>query len=89
MTQEFIVDFAMEAIKTTLLVSAPMLGFGLVTGLLVSIFQAVTSIQELTLTFIPKILAVFIALILFLPWLLQLMVGFTSRVFMNFPSYIG
>ncbi len=89
MTQEFIVDFAMEAIKTTLLVSAPMLGFGLITGLLVSIFQAVTSIQELTLTFIPKILAVFIALILFLPWLLQLMVGFTASVFTNFPGYIG
>jgi len=89
MTQEFIVDFAMEAIKTTLLVSAPMLGFGLITGLLISIFQAVTSIQELTLTFIPKILAVFIALILFLPWLLQLMVGFTTSVFTNFPGYIG
>ncbi len=89
MTQEFIVDFAMEAIKTTLLVSAPMLGFGLITGLLISIFQAVTSIQELTLTFIPKILAVFIALILFLPWLLQLMVGFTASVFTNFPGYIG
>lgn len=89
MTQEFIVDFAMEAIKITLLVSAPMLGFGLITGLLISIFQAVTSIQELTLTFIPKILAVFIALILFLPWLLQLMVGFTASVFTNFPGYIG
>ena len=89
MTQEFIVDFAKEAIKTTLLVSAPMLGFGLITGLLISIFQAVTSIQELTLTFIPKILAVFIALILFLPWLLQLMVGFTTSVFTNFPGYIG
>ena len=88
MTQEFIVDFAKEAIKTTLLVSAPMLGFGLITGLLISIFQAVTSIQELTLTFIPKILAVFIALILFLPWLLQLMVGFTTSVFTNFPRYI-
>ena len=59
MDQAFIVDFAMDSIKTTLLLSAPMLGFGLVTGLLVSIFQAVTSIQELTLTFIPKILAVF------------------------------
>lgn len=89
MTQEFILDFAMEAIKTTLLVSAPMLVFGLITGLLVSIFQAVTSIQELTLTFIPKILAVFIALILFLPWLLQIMVGFTASVFTNFPGYIG
>ena len=88
MDQSFIIDFAMESIKTTLLLSAPMLGFGLVTGLLVSIFQAVTSIQELTLTFIPKILAVFFSLVLFFPWLLQLMLSFTSNIFINFPEYI-
>ena len=88
MDQAFIIDFAMESIKTTLLLSAPMLGFGLVTGLLVSIFQAVTSIQELTLTFIPKILAVFFSLLLFFPWLLQGMLSFTSKIFINFPEYI-
>ncbi|MEE9259330.1 MAG: flagellar biosynthesis protein FliQ [Nitrospinaceae bacterium] len=88
MTQSFIVDFAMESIKTTLLLAAPMLGAGLVTGLLVSIFQAVTSIQELTLTFIPKILAVFFSLILFFPWLLQILLGFTSKILINFPDYI-
>ena len=88
MGQEFIIDFAMESIKTTLLLSAPMLGFGLITGLLVSIFQAVTSIQELTLTFIPKILAVFFSLLLFFPWLLQLMLSFTSKILINFPEYI-
>ena len=88
MDQAFIVDFAMDSIKTTLLLSAPMLGFGLVTGLLVSIFQAVTSIQELTLTFIPKILAVFFSLLLFFPWLLQVMLSFTSKIFINFPEYI-
>ena len=71
MTEQFIVDFAMNSIITTLLVSAPMLGFGLVTGLVISIFQAVTSIQELTLTFIPKILAVFLALFLFFPWMIS------------------
>ncbi|MFQ5482990.1 MAG: flagellar biosynthesis protein FliQ [Nitrospinaceae bacterium] len=89
MTQQFIIDFSMEAIKTTLLLSSPMLGFGLVTGLLVSVFQAVTSIQELTLTFIPKILAVFFALFLFFPWLMELMLSFTSRVLTQFPYYIG
>ncbi len=89
MTEQFIVDFALDAIKTTLLVSAPMLGFGLVTGLVISIFQAVTSIQELTLTFIPKILAVFFALFLFFPWLMQLMLSFTENILINFPSYIG
>ena len=88
MDQAFIVDFAMESIKTTLLLSAPMLGFGLVTGLLVSIFPAVTSIQELTLTFIPKFLAVFFSLILFFPWLLELMLSFTSNILINFPEYI-
>ena len=88
MDQAFIVDFAMDSIKTTLLLSAPMLGFGLVTGLVVSIFQAVTSIQELTLTFIPKILAVFLSVLLFFPWLMQLMISFTSKVLINFPEYI-
>ena len=88
MTQAFIIDFAMDSMKTTLLLSAPMLGFGLVTGLLVSIFQAVTSIQELTLTFIPKILAVFFAMILFFPWLLQTMMSFTTNILINFPEFI-
>ena len=89
MTEQFIVDFALEAITTTLLVSAPMLGFGLVTGLVISIFQAVTSIQELTLTFIPKILAVFFALFLFFPWLMKMMLSFTENILVNFPTYIG
>ena len=88
MTQQFIVDFAMDSIKTTLLLSAPMLGFGLITGLAVSIFQAVTSIQEITLTFIPKILAVFLSILLFFPWLMQLMLTFTSNIFSNFPEFI-
>jgi len=88
MTQQFIVDFAMDSIKTTLLLSAPMLGFGLITGLAVSIFQAVTSIQEITLTFIPKILAVFLSILLFFPWLMQLMLTFTSNIFNHFPEFI-
>lgn len=89
MTEQFIVDFALNAIKTTLLISAPMLGFGLITGLVISIFQAVTSIQELTLTFIPKILAVFLALFLFFPWIMRIMMSFTENILLNFPSYIG
>ncbi len=89
MTHQFIVDFAMESLKLTLLLSAPMLGFGLAAGLIVSIFQAVTSIQELTLTFIPKILAVFLSLILFLPWLLQSILAFTAKILTEFPNWIG
>ena len=88
MNEEFIISFAMETIITTLLLSAPMLGFGLLTGLAVSIFQAVTSIQEMTLTFIPKILAVFFALVIFFPWLLHLILGFTEKILSNFPAYI-
>ncbi len=89
MTQQFIIDFGMNAIKTALMLSAPMLGFGLVTGLVVSVFQAVTSIQELTLTFIPKILAVFLAMLIFFPWLMQIIIGFTQNILINFPTYIG
>ncbi len=88
MTQEFVIDIAMEALKVTLLVSAPMLGFGLVTGIVVSIFQAVTSIQEMTLTFIPKILAVVAALFIFFPWLLQTMLQFTSKVIIIIPQVV-
>ncbi|PIQ98801.1 MAG: flagellar biosynthetic protein FliQ [Nitrospinae bacterium CG11_big_fil_rev_8_21_14_0_20_45_15] len=88
MTQAFIVDFAIDSIKTTLLLSSPMLGFGLVTGLAISIFQAVTSIQEMTLSFIPKILAVFGSVLLFFPWLIQTMLSFTAKILINFPEYI-
>lgn len=88
MNQQFVIEFALESMKTTLLMSAPMLGFGLIAGLTISIFQAVTSIQELTLTFIPKILAVFLALAIFLPWLLQTMMSFTARILINFPSFV-
>mgnify|MGYP001160917415 FL=1 len=88
MTQEFVIDIAMEALKVTLMLSAPMLGFGLVVGIAVSIFQAVTSIQEMTLTFIPKILAVVAALFIFFPWLLQTMLQFTSKVIIIIPDII-
>ncbi|MBI5185960.1 MAG: flagellar biosynthesis protein FliQ [Nitrospinae bacterium] len=88
MTESWVLGFGREAIELTLMLSAPMLGFGLVTGILISIFQAVTSIQEMTLTFIPKILMVFLALLLFFPWLLQSMMGFTVRVFQQIPNII-
>ena len=89
MTQDFIVSYAMEAVKTALLLSGPMLLFALITGLLISIIQAAASVHEPTLTFVPKIFAVFLALILFLPWLVNVMAGFASNIFENFPNYIG
>ena len=88
MTVDFLVGFAKEAIKMSLLLSAPMLVFGLVVGLLVSIFQAVTQVQEMTLTFVPKIVAVMIAILIFLPWMLNLFVTYTHNLFVNIPQYI-
>lgn len=80
MTPEMVIDIGRQALWTMLLVAAPMLGFGLVVGLLVSILQAVTQINEMTLTFVPKIIAVSVALIIFLPWIIKVMVGYTARV---------
>ena len=88
MTPEFTVSFAKEAIVVTLLVSAPMLGIGLIVGVLVSIFQSVTSIQEMTLTFVPKIVAVLVALVIFFPWMMEIMMNFTFKLFDNIPMLI-
>jgi len=73
----------------TLLVAAPMLGFGLIVGLVISIFQAVTQINEMTLTFVPKILAVAAALLIFLPWIINTMVDFTRHMFDLIPTLVG
>lgn len=86
MTQELVIALSKNALWTTLLVAAPILIFGLVTGLAIGIFQAVTQIQELTLTFVPKILVVMIALALFLPWMLNTLIAFTMNVFGLIPS---
>ena len=75
--------------KMVLIISAPMLGLGLLVGLAVSVFQATTSIQEQTLAFIPKIVAVFVAILIFGPWMLRLMVEYFYNVFLNLPAYIG
>ena len=88
MTPEFVVALAKSAMETTLLICAPMLGTGLAIGLLVSIFQTVTSIQEMTLTFVPKIVVVFLAVIYFFPWMLQYMVDFTIRIMTSIPHVI-
>jgi flagellar biosynthetic protein FliQ len=81
MTPEMVVDIGRQAVYTMLMVSAPMLGLALLVGLGVSILQAVTQINEMTLTFVPKIVAVTVALILFLPWIIKVMVGFTNRMY--------
>lgn len=88
MTPEFVVSFAKEAITLTILISMPLLGLGLIVGLVVSIFQAATSVQEMTLSFIPKILAVLLGLLFFAPWMLQRLVSFTQQIITNIPLYI-
>ncbi len=88
MTPEFVVNFAKEAIILTIIISMPMLGLGLLVGLTVSVFQAVTSVQEMTLSFIPKILAVFLGLLFCAPWMLEKLTTFTLKIINNIPIYI-
>jgi len=88
MTPEFVVGFAQEAIKTTILVSMPMLGLGLAVGLIIAIFQAVTQIHEMTLTFVPKILIVLLALLFFANWMLERLITFTSTTITQIPYFI-
>jgi len=88
-SQRDIIALAQQAIYTGLLLSAPVLGLGLVVGLVVAIFQAITQINEHTLVFIPKILAVAVALIIFGPWLLETMVNFTLRLYNSINTLLG
>ena len=88
MTPELAMDFVTDGLRTALLVAAPMLLSGLAVGLAVSIFQSVTQVQEVTLTFIPKIIAIMVAAIVFFPWILQIMVSYTSDIFLHFPEYV-
>ncbi|PKN06878.1 MAG: flagellar biosynthetic protein FliQ [Deltaproteobacteria bacterium HGW-Deltaproteobacteria-7] len=88
MTPDTIIGLMAETIKITLLVAAPMLIVGLVVGVLISLFQAVTQIQEMTLVFVPKIVAVLITLIAALPWMMGMMITYTQNLFINIPLYI-
>lgn len=81
MTQQLAVEICKNAIYTALLVAAPMLIAGLVVGILISLFQSVTQIHEMTLTFIPKILAVVLVLIVALPWIMNLLLAYTTELF--------
>jgi flagellar biosynthetic protein FliQ len=87
-TPEFVVSFAQEAIKTTIYVSMPLLALGLAVGLIISIFQAVTQIHEMTLTFVPKILVVLLALLVFADWMLGQLMYFTATTIEQIPFFI-
>ncbi len=83
-----VTEIGRQAIETTLLVSAPMLGLSLVVGLLVSIFQAMTQINEATLSFVPKVVAVFGAVLMFLPWMMGVLIAFMTQLITNIPLYV-
>jgi flagellar biosynthesis protein FliQ len=85
MTPETITTLMGEAIKITLMVSAPMLIMGLLVGLAISVFSAVTQIQEMTLTFVPKIVAVFLTLLFTLPWIIEKLTTYTINLFNSIP----
>ncbi|MFX3632929.1 MAG: flagellar biosynthesis protein FliQ [Candidatus Pristimantibacillus sp.] len=89
MSADFIIGLAAQAIYTVLKASAPMLVLALVVGLIISIFQATTQIQEQTLAFVPKIVAVFVSIIVFGPWILNTIVDFTYNLLNNLHKYIG
>ncbi len=82
MTDAFVIKIIREALMTVMIVSAPVLGIGMLVGLIVSIIQTTTSIQEQTLTFVPKIIAIFLAIIIFGSWMISTLVTYTNKVFM-------
>ena len=88
MNADVLREISAQAFKTILLASGPVLLVSLITGLLISIFQAVTQIQEFTLTFVPKIIAVFVCLFVMAPWLTKIMVDYTHDLINNIPNYV-
>jgi flagellar biosynthetic protein FliQ len=88
MNAETVIGIARQAIQVTLLVSLPILGIGLVVGVVISLIQAATQIQEMTLTFVPKIVSIFVGLLLLLPWIMNHLVTFTTEIFQNIPNYV-
>lgn len=89
MTPESVMDLAYQGMRITLFMAGPLLVTALLVGLLISLFQAATQINEMTLSFIPKILAVFTVLVLAGPWMIKLIVDFTRELFTNIPLMIG
>jgi flagellar biosynthetic protein FliQ len=87
MTPEMVTEIGRQAIETTLIVSGPILGLALAVGLAVSVLQAMTQLNEATLTFVPKVLAVFAAIVVFLPWMLGVLTSFMTQLFLNIPNY--
>jgi len=88
MNEAVVLEVMQSAIMTVIMVAAPPLLLGLIVGVLVSLFQTITSIQEATLAFVPKILAVFLALIIFGPWMLTILRDFIEGLYNSVPIYL-
>ena len=88
MTPDMVTELGRQAVETTLLVSAPFLGLSLVVGLAVSALQAMTQLNESTLTFVPKVLTIFAAIVVFMPWVLGVMTSFMAELFASIPNYV-
>ena len=86
MTEELVIEILKEVFYTTFIILLPVLGVSLVVGIVVSIFQAATSIQEATLTFVPKILATTITIIFLLPWMIDKIISFTVKIITTIPT---
>ena len=89
MTPTAVIELGRQAVEVTLLVSAPLFIAALVTGLVISIFQAATQINEMTLTFVTKLVAIFVTLVLAGPWMITLLTDFMRRLFESIPAMIG
>ncbi len=89
MTPEFVVEIGRRAVETVLMLAGPMMLAALVVGLIISIFQAATQINEQTMTFIPKIVSVFLTLLFFAPWMIQTLLAFVRGIFNILPTVGG
>ncbi|MBT2691459.1 flagellar biosynthesis protein FliQ [Bacillus sp. ISL-55] len=89
MTSEAVISIAERGIYTVLMISGPLLVLALVVGLIVSIFQATTQIQEQTLAFVPKIVAVLVGVVFFGPWMLSYMLSYANEIFSNLTRFVG
>ncbi|MCB1710752.1 MAG: flagellar biosynthesis protein FliQ [Halioglobus sp.] len=89
MTPEAVIDIGHEALFLTMMLAGPLLISALVVGLLIGVFQAATQIQEMTLSFIPKLMALVLALFIAGPWMLQVLTDFSLRLFLAIPGLLG
>ncbi|MGC9196522.1 MAG: flagellar biosynthesis protein FliQ [Syntrophobacteraceae bacterium] len=89
MSYEFIITLGKHAIQTMLMVCIPVLGFSMVVGIIISVFQSVTQIQEMTITFVPKIVVTFLAMLIFGSWMLSKLTSFLHQVIISIPRVLG